>query len=141
MTCTTLAECAEVNTGCCQAATVESIAEDSFWGEEGEAIVVGQQPGECVSAEWQEAVEAMEFPVSALAVLDAWIAQASEEVLAEEGLVAGDDATYYIEAMGGDIYTWENVIISSAACLDDVEEAATALVAASASLLAVALLN
>ena len=83
----------------------------------------------------------MEFPTNMLAMTDAWIAQASEEELAAWGLFPGDDATFMAESAGSDAYTFENVIFSGAACVDAAEEAATALVAASATLLAVALLN
>ena len=83
----------------------------------------------------------MEFPTTGLAMLDAWMAQATEEELAALGAFPGDDATYMAESWGSDAYTLENIVISSAACVDAAEEAATALVAASATLLAVALLN
>ena len=83
----------------------------------------------------------MEFPTNALVMLDAWMVQASEEELAGMGAFPGDDATYMAEVWGSDAYTLENIVISGAACVDATEEAATALVAASATLLAVALLN
>ena len=84
----------------------------------------------------------MEYPKSGYEIMNAYLAQASEEELAAIGLFPGDDANVVAEQYGSDAYTLENVISSSAYCLDDAtEEAATALVAASASLLAVALLN
>ena len=79
--------------------------------------------------------------MSAFAMLDAMLAAASEEELAEEGLFPGDDAAYWAELNGEDAYTWENLMIPGVACAAEAEEAATALVAASATLLAVALLN
>ena len=82
------------------------------------------------------------MPSNSLAMWDAWILQASDEELAMLGLYPGDDATYMAEVMGSDAYTWENVIVSQVYCLDEeMEEAATSLVAASAAILAVALLN
>ena len=50
--CTTSAECAEIETGCCLSNVVESFAEDSTWSELMPEIAVGVQEGMCVSAEW-----------------------------------------------------------------------------------------
>ena len=84
----------------------------------------------------------MEFPTNGLAIWDAAIADASEEMLAEMGLLPGDDAAYWFETIGSDAYTHEMAVVSGYSCNEgDAEEAATALVAASATLLAVALLN
>ena len=73
--------------------------------------------------------------------MEAWLAQASEEELAEAGLFPGDDASVAADVWETDLYTMENIIVSSANCVAEAEEAATALVAASATLLAAALLN
>ena len=84
----------------------------------------------------------MEYPSNALAMMDAWIAQASEDDLAAMGLLPGDDAAYAAEVFGTDAYTMENIIMSGSVCNDDAaEESAAALAAASVSLLAIALLN
>ena len=138
--CMSAADCAEVSTGCCLGHIVDSVAEDSVWGDM-EAIMAGEQENMCISAEFQAEVEAVEFPTNALVMMNAWINTATEEELAEAGLFPGDDATFMAESQGSDGYTLENVVISSASCQEAAEEAATALVAASASLLAVALLN
>ena len=85
----------------------------------------------------------MEYPSNALAMMDAWIAQASEDDLAAMGLLPGDDAAYAAEVFGTDAYTMENTVVSSAGCVESfvTEEAASTLAAAGAALLAVALLN
>ena len=82
----------------------------------------------------------MEQPTNGLAVMDAWIAQASEDELAAWGLFPGDDATYAAELQGSDAYTLENIVVSGFACVDTTTGAAT-LVAASAIFFAAALLN
>ena len=84
----------------------------------------------------------MEYPTNSLAIWNTVIAGASEEMLAEMGLLPGDDAAYWFETIGSDAYTHEMAVVSGYSCNEgDAEEAATALVAASATLLAVALLN
>ena len=83
----------------------------------------------------------MEYPSNSLNMMDAWMLVVSEEELAALGLYPGDDATYAAELWGLDAYTLENVIVSSASCMDAVEESAASLIAASTTLLAIALLN
>ena len=51
MTCLANTDCAEISTGCCLSAVVDSVAEDSVWGEM-TAVVAGPQEGMCASAEW-----------------------------------------------------------------------------------------
>ena len=84
----------------------------------------------------------IDYPSTGYEVINVFLANASEEELASIGLFPGDDADFLAEQKGTDVYTLENVMISSAYCLDDVKEAAaTTLVTASATLLAVAFLN
>ena len=49
--CATTADCAEVTTGCCMSYIVDSVAEDSVWGDY-PAVEVGPTPGMCETAEW-----------------------------------------------------------------------------------------
>ena len=51
MSCIATTDCAEISTGCCFADTVESVAEDSVWGDM-PVMEVGVQAGMCASAEW-----------------------------------------------------------------------------------------
>ena len=84
----------------------------------------------------------MEKPTNYYNFIDAWLTTLSEEELAAMDLLPGDDVSVAIDIWGSDVYTFENVIISAANCIDATEEeAATTLVAASATLLAIALLN
>ena len=49
--CVTTADCAEITTGCCLTSMVDSIAEDSIWGDMPEKFV-GEQPAKCANLEW-----------------------------------------------------------------------------------------
>jgi hypothetical protein len=80
------------------------------------------------------------MPTNAYIFTNEWLAHADEEELATWGLFPGDDALSVSEIWNTDVYTMENTIISSIACIDDVKEAASTLVATLATLLAVALL-
>ena len=51
MSCIATTDCAEITTGCCFATTVESVAEDSVWGDM-PVTEAGAQEGMCVTAEW-----------------------------------------------------------------------------------------
>ena len=51
MSCLAAADCAEIATGCCMTHVVDSVAEDSVWGDM-DPTYAGQQDSMCVSAEW-----------------------------------------------------------------------------------------
>ena len=150
MACTSSAECAEITDGCCMGSTVESFAEDSTWGtfawsygDSEEAVpVVGETYTLCASAAFQANFETWEQPTTQMMGFEQWLSVATTEEMEALGLFEGDDATYWVESWGSDVYTMENFMIT-VACVDsaEAEEAASALVAASATLLAVALLN
>ena len=76
-------------------------------------------------------------------MMQLWM-DANPEAVEEAGLYPEDGETAADMAflLGSDDYTWENIIISAAGCAEDfAEESAATLMAASATVLAVALLN
>ena len=153
MSCTASTDCAEVTDGCCMGTRVESFAEDSTWGvfaftysEDGESgPTAGEMYTQCTSAAFQELFQADVdlMPVTNLFGLDKWLSVATPEEIESVGLFEGDDATFWVESWGSDVYSMENLMVN-VRCVEDfevAEEAASALIAASATLLAVALLN
>ena len=149
MSCVTTADCAEVTDGCCTQWTIESFAEDSYWGGFSaiwggdEAMEVGASFSQCQSAAYAEARDALtgeeEFAGSNYEDLGIFLATAPEEVIESLGLFPEDTVDDMIAAWDGDVYTQQNFMIG-VACVVDMEEGANALVAASATLFAAALL-
>merc|ERR1711937_308635 len=136
MACVTTADCAEVTDGCCTQWSIVSVVDDSYWGGFSliwggdEFMTAGASFTQCQSAAYHEARAALdpeaEFAGSNYEDLGVFLATADEETLEYLGLYPED--------------TVDDMIV--AACVDAAgEDAASALVAASATLLAVALLN
>merc|ERR1711939_360891 len=144
--CQANADCAEITDGCCYGATITSFPEDALygdkatemWGETG-LPEVGGFYAECAMAADLEGAEALEgVEVSGYDVLTWWLAEASEEELAAMEIFPEDTADTVIELDGGDVYTYQNTFMTFGCAADEAEEGASALVAASAAVLAVA---
>merc|ERR1711939_792964 len=148
--CQANADCAEVTDGCCFGATITSFPEDALygdkavemWGESG-MPVVGQFYAECIGAEdmppEEEAAAIAGVEVSGYDALAAWMAEASAEELEAMEIFPEDTPDTVIELTGGDVYTYQNTFATWGCAADAAEEeGASALVAASAAVLAVA---
>ena len=151
MACTSSADCVEVTDGCCTTWTIESFAEDSYWGGFSliwggdEAMVVGTSFSLCATQAYADARAALdpeaEFAGSNYEDLGVFLATADPAYLETLGLTTEDTVDDMIAMWDGDAYTQQEFMINVGCADDSAEDAAATLVAASATLLAVALLN
>ena len=126
MSCVTTADCAEVSTGCCTTWTIESFAEDSYWGGFSavwggeEAMVVGASFSQCQSVEYADARAALvgdeEFAGSNYEDLSIFLATVDEATLEALGLFPEDTVDDMIAAWDGDVFTQQNFMIGHVLC-------------------------